>query len=103
MKKLTNICSVLMLIVYGTLTLVVVPLHHHTHVHSSTSHQTSGNENQDCGLCTISATVVVFQPALTSVTMLQSAERIHFTDHSSELSTAFSKEYPRRGPPSITA
>lgn len=88
-----------MLIVYGTLTLVVVPSHHHFHSPISSSHQTSGHENQDCGLCTITATVIMFQPALTSVTMLESAERIHFTDHSSELSTSFSKEYPRRGPP----
>jgi hypothetical protein len=69
----------------------------------TSSHQSSGHENQDCGLCTITATVVVFQPALTSVTMLESAERIHFTDHSSELSTSFSKEYPRRGPPHTIA
>ena len=93
----------LMLIVYGTLTLVIVPTHHHVPSSSSASSHASGHENQDCGLCTLNATVVVYQPSLTSVTILESAERIHFTDHSSELSTAFSKEYPRRGPPSITA
>jgi len=105
MKKWINICSVLMLIAYGTLTLVVVPAHNHTPVSSSSSssNQSSGHETKDCGLCTISSTVIVFQPAFSSITMLESAERIRFTDHSSELSTAFSKECPRRGPPTVTA
>lgn len=99
MKKYVNIFSVLMLIVYGTFTLVAVPLHHHSQENVGTTKHSNTHASHDCAVCSFASTSILFQPSVHSVVVVEYAEKIYFADYKNKLASVFSKEFPRRGPP----
>ncbi|MBI2429103.1 MAG: hypothetical protein HYV29_09975 [Ignavibacteriales bacterium] len=104
MSKRINILSLLLLVVYGTLTLVAVPLHQHAmnYVDTPQYHSVVVLHNADCGVCTFAShsfgtslsTIGGIVPHAQSETSFSESTDQH---HPSQ----FTREYPHRGPPAF--
>lgn len=92
-----------MLVVYGTLTLVVVPTHHHTleYVDSPQYHSTTLNHGVECDLCTFSTTSIVVEPSTLASVLDRGVDSpviaAYHNTHTADIGLAFS----RRGPPAF--
>jgi len=104
-KKNLNILTLLVLVVYSALTLVAVPLHHHTLEYVDTpDYQSVINHHGDgCDVCTFAAGWFTISTSSEVCAGLadNSAKplTIKLTD---DFSSLLSKEYPRRGPPAFS-
>lgn len=105
MTKRINILSLLLLVVYGTLTLVAVPLHQHAmnYVDTPQYQIVVAHHGTDCGVCTFAAQSITTPLSIEngSVILVQS-EKPFSTKLPKEYTSQFSKEYPRRGPPAFS-
>lgn len=105
MSKKINILSLLLLVVYGTLTLVAVPLHQHAmnYVDIPQYHTTVAHHGADCSVCTFAAQSITTPLSIEdgSVVLAQS-EKPSSTELPKAYTLQFTKEYPRRGPPAIS-
>ncbi len=88
-----------MLFAYGAVILAAVPFHQHSQIDVEQTQHTSTQTSHDCGVCSFAAVSMTPQYTLYSVLLIEYAERIYFVDYFNELSSVFTKEYPRRGPP----
>ena len=106
MKKHLNIFSLLVLAVYGTLTLVAVPLHHHTIEYADTPHYQSvtTHHGDGCDVCTFAAGSYTVSVSFGLCSELADNSSGLVTINSPKnFSSLFTKEYPRRGPPAFLA
>lgn len=94
----------MLLVIYGTLTLVVVPLHQHTlkYVDTPQYHVVVVHQGVDCSVCTFAAqSIDVSLSVIDGSAISVPSEKPLSTEPSKEYSSLFSKEFPRRGPPAI--
>ncbi|MDD8018662.1 MAG: hypothetical protein PHP42_09840 [Bacteroidota bacterium] len=111
MRKYLNILSVMMLTVYGALTLVLVPLHRHaseydggTHSRNAVLSVSQSNKaertlkSKECDVCVFSSLKTVAQSAVCCATISHS-ESFHYSVCSSSHSTDLVSSHPHRGPP----
>jgi hypothetical protein len=110
MRRYLNILSAALLMVYGTLTFVIVPLHHHANENNISSKQlpsalsqwagimTVGISADDCDVCTFASTSVLVQPSIHSFsTVVESGSIVVLSPKLS--SRDFSSSAFLRGPP----
>jgi len=103
MKHTVDIIAVLMLVVYGTLTLVAVPMHHHTmqYVDVPQYHSTTNHQSVDCGICTFAASTVLVE-APPSHTHVDGSDASPLIAGMSEVILSHADQaFLRRGPPSF--
>ena len=96
----------MMLVVYGTLTLVAVPLHHHTIEYVDTPHYQSvtTHHGEGCDVCTFASGSFTVSAAFGLCAEFADNSKKLFTLKSpKDFSSLFTKEYPRRGPPAFLA
>jgi hypothetical protein len=110
MRKYLNILSVTLLMIYGTVTMVIVPFHHHSEesialssrpVSSSTvqSEKSSvAHESKECYVCVFSQINIVFPSAVISCAC-ESFQETQFSVNSDIQSLVFLLSNPHRGPP----
>lgn len=104
MKKNLNILSLLVLVVYGTLTLAAVPMHQHAmnYVDTPQVHSVLTHHGLDCSVCTfVSQTIGTPLVSANGIVLPEQSEKPSFVQLPKEYTSQFSKEYPRRGPPAI--
>jgi hypothetical protein len=104
MKRSVDIIAVLMLVVYGTLTLVIVPMHHHAmqYVDIPQYHSTANHQSVDCSICTFAATTVLIETP-TFHTLLDPNDVSPLIIVTSEgIPSHVDQSFSRRGPPSIS-
>ncbi len=99
MKKHINISSVLMLIVYGAMTMVVAPLHHHAPEDGANKHSAAAHASHDCGICTYTSASVTFEPAADEVITVRWTGETVPVESSVVRAHLCYRESPRRGPP----
>jgi hypothetical protein len=100
MKNQINILSVLMLIVYGAMTMVIVPLHHHT-PEDGTQQHAAAHASHDCGVCTYASASVSFAPSADEVPLAALTNESIPVEAASSVVSVFVDDSPRRGPPSL--
>ena len=113
-NRIQNFVSVLLLIVYGTLTFVTVPLHQHstevtgcahgeqtvsTHADADNCKHRSIEIHSDCGICSYASQSV-------KISVVQSVPQLFSDLHFSHevlfvITSNYSLIYPRRGPPTF--
>lgn len=112
MRKYLNILSVTLLMIYGTVTLVIVPFHHHSDesialssrtvststVQSEKSSVTHGSK--ECYVCVFSQINIVFSSASISCAC-ESFQLSQFSVNSDTQSLVFLLSNPHRGPPVV--
>jgi hypothetical protein len=104
MKRTVDIIAVLMLVVYGTLTLVAVPMHHHAmqYVDAPQFHSSTNHQSVDCGICTFAATTVLIETP-TFHTLLDRCEISPLiADMCEGIPSHADQAFSRRGPPSFS-
>gem|GEM_PF-5393346 len=103
MRKHINILSLLVLAVYGALTLVAMPLHQHPMSYVDTPHYQSfiTHHGLDCSVCTFnSQSVSVALSSSQCVRATVPSEQLQSVEVPNSYHSQFEKVYPRRGPPS---
>ena len=106
MKKHLNILSLLVLVVYGTLALVAVPLHHHTieYVDSPQYQSVTAHHGVDCDVCTFASSSFTISTSSGLCTKLvDTPDKPFVVELANGFTSLLSKEYPRRGPPAFLA
>lgn len=103
MFKKSDILSILVLAVYGTLALVVVPLHHHSLEYRDTPvvHSASQADTINCDVCTFSSTPGIGDDAGTVAASLAFIDDLTVPSPVDGGIIVVLTAISRRGPPSI--
>ncbi|NUN68621.1 MAG: hypothetical protein HUU02_02810 [Bacteroidetes bacterium] len=100
MKRTVNISAVLMLIVYGALTLVAAPLHRHSSEDVSKQHA-AAHASHDCGVCTYASASVTSEPPQEGAPIVRwTGETVPAETRTIHCESSV-RDYPRRGPPAL--
>lgn len=105
MSKRINILSLMLLVVYGTLTLVAVPLHQHTmdYVDTPQYHSVIFHHTADCGVCTFASHSIGTSLSTDDGVVLHAQSEKPFSDPAvRQHPSQYSKEHPHRGPPAYS-
>ncbi|MHB1049029.1 MAG: hypothetical protein ACYC09_03035 [Bacteroidota bacterium] len=104
MKRTVDIIAVLMLVVYGTLTLVIVPMHHHAmqYVDIPQYHTATHHQSVDCGICTFAATTVLVETPAFHTLLDRSEISTLMTGTNEAIPSHADQSFSRRGPPSFS-
>jgi hypothetical protein len=103
-QKRINILALLLLVVYGTLTLVAVPLHQHAvyYVDAPQYQSVITHHGLDCSVCTfVSQSTGTSLASEHGIVLSEQSGKPSFAQLPKEYTSQFSKEYPRRGPPAL--
>ena len=112
MRKYLNILSVILLMIYGTVTLVIVPFHHHPEENVALSSRSASSstvqseksfvahESKECYVCVFSQITIVFPSAVVSCAC-ESFHESQFAVNSDTQTLVFLLSNPHRGPPVI--
>lgn len=100
MSRHSSILSLLLLTVYGALTLVAVPLHHHAlSYEDSPALHASSHHGGDCAVCTFSSNSAVDVPAPVAAAPDHADERPLAVVSDAPVSAGAVITAPHRGPP----
>jgi hypothetical protein len=103
MKRHIDILTVVMVVIYGTLTLVAVPMHHHAleYVDTPQYHSTAVNHGVECSICTFSSLSAAVYPPTASTILDLGADSPMIVEHNNTHTTVVDPTISRRGPPVI--
>jgi len=100
MSRHSAILSLLLLTVYGVLTLVAVPLHHHVSSYEdSPALHASSHHVGDCAVCTFSSNSAVDAPAPVTAAPVHADDRPMAVVSDAPVSAGAVLTAPHRGPP----
>lgn len=88
-----------MLIIYGALTMVAAPLHHHAQDDGALHHNAAAHASHDCGVCTYASASVTFAPVADEILLVALTNESVPVETASSVASVFAVDSPRRGPP----
>jgi hypothetical protein len=103
MKKYIDILTVVMVVIYGTLTLVAVPMHHHAleYVDTPQYHSTTVNHGVECSICTFSTNSIIVDTSTPASMLDRGVDSPLIFSHHSAYTIGVDLAFSRRGPPAF--